>query len=140
MLGTNNVLFIMANPSIADEIRNDPTTNRALSFAHKLDCKTYLAVNCFAMIGTDPEELKHDPDPVGPENDSYIQAAAKWADKIVVAWGTLGVLNGRDQEVVHLLEDYDLLCLGYTREHHPLFPLYLSARTVPIPYKPRTSI
>jgi len=139
LLGTNNVLFVMANPSIADDSHSDPTTKRALSFAHKLDCNKYLAVNCFALIDTNPEALKHDPDPVGPENDLYIQAAAEWADKIIIAWGTLGVLNGRDQEVLRLLEGYDLLCLGYTREHHPRFPLYLSARTVPIVYEPRTT-
>ncbi len=136
LLGTNNVLFVMANPSIADGKRNDPTTKRALTFANKLDCKAYMAANCFAMIDTDPKGLIHDPDPVGPENDSYIQAAAEWADKIVVAWGTLGLLYGRDQEVLRLLESYDLLCLGYTKDGHPRFPLYLPDETVPIPYKP----
>lgn len=136
LLGFNKVLFIMANPSIAGKKRNDPTTRRALGFASKLDCKFYLAVNCHAMIATDSNELKHDPDPVGPENDSYIQAAAEWADKIVVAWGTLGKLNGRYLEVLRLLEGYDLLCLGYTEENHPRFPLYLPDETVPILYRP----
>jgi len=140
MLGTNNVLFIMANPSIADKHKNDPTTKRALEFAHKLDCKAYLAVNCFAMIATDSSELKPDPDPVGPENDAYIQAAAEWADKIVIAWGTIGALHNRGKEVLRLLNGYELLCLGYTKEKYPNFPLYLPARTVLIPYEPSGSI
>lgn len=129
MAGRDRICFVMLNPSIADAHIDDPTTRRAAAFAHKFSCRNYLAVNLFALRSTDPKGLKAVDDPIGPENDAYLLAAAEWADEIVVAWGTGGAYMDRGKQVIELLSDYPLWCLGRTKHGHPRFPLYLSKDT-----------
>ena len=73
--------------------------------------------------------MRTDDDPIGPQNDAYLLAAADWADEIVVAWGIGGAYMGRGKQVIELLSDYSLWCLGRTKHGHPCFPLYLSKNT-----------
>ena len=128
--GMFKVLFVMLNPSIADARLDDPTTRRAVDFARTgLRCGNYMAVNLFALRSTDPKGLRAVADPIGPENDAYLLAAAKWADEIVVAWGIGGSYLGRDKQVVELLNGRPLWCFGRTKHGHPRFPLYLAKTT-----------
>lgn len=123
------VLYIMLNPSIADAEQDDQTIKRCIYFAQKHGYGTIEVVNLYAFISTDPKELGKVSDPIGRENDKYINDAAKRADKIVVAWGEKGFYNQRDKKVVKLLheQDYSLFCLGVTKkEHHPRHPSRLS--------------
>ena len=126
LTGTNKVAFVMLNPSTADAQLDDPTTRRAIAFAQRFDCRQYLAVNLFALRSTDPKGLKAVDDPVGPKNDEYLLAAAKWADEMIVAWGVGGNYLGCDKQVIEMLNGRHLWCLGRTMHGHPLFPLYLA--------------
>lgn len=125
----HRVVFVLANPSYANDTRNDLTTIKAMRFTTRLGGTDYLAVNCFALISTDPSGLYPHPDPVGPLNDAYIQAAAAWADRIVVAFGTIPLYQERYKDVLRLLEGYELLCLGRTKQGLPRHPLYLRGDT-----------
>ena len=128
--GRFKVLFVMLNPSIADACVDDPTTRRAVDFARTgLRCGNYMAVNLFALRSTNPKGLRAVVDPIGLENDAYLLAAAKWADEIVVAWGTGGAYMDRGKQVIKLLSDYPLWCLGRTKHGFPCFPLYLARDT-----------
>ena len=133
LTGTYKVVFIMLNPSVAGITLDDPTTRRGMGFAHRLDCRHYLAVNLYAFQSTDPSGLITANDLIGPLNDEYLLAAAAWADKIVVAWGAGGKYGAsaktayrtRTKAVIELLKPHRLLCLGRTKHGHPRFPLYL---------------
>lgn len=127
------LVFVLLNPSTADGSTDDPTLCRCVGFARDWGYGSVELVNLFAYRSVDPATLRRVADPVGPLNDAYIQQAASRAEQIVLAWGALGGLNGRAQEVTRLL-NRQLFCLGYTTEGLPRHPLYLRRDTRPRPY------
>jgi hypothetical protein len=123
----------MLNGSTADAEKDDPTIRRCIGFAKRWGYGSLEVVNLFGYRTTLPTELKKAPDPVGPENDQYIAAAAKRARKIIVAWGAHGAFKGRNKEVLDLLckSGFSAECLGTTKDGHPRHPLYISNNTKP---------
>ena len=75
-------------------------------------------------------------DPVGPQNDEAIMAAVGFADRVVAAWGTRGVLNRRDEVVAGLTRraSATVEVLGLTMAGHPRHPLYITKTTQPYPW------
>ena len=65
------MVFLMCNPSTADEQHEDPTVRRCLDFARRNGFAALTVVNLFALRATDPGELACHPDPVGPLNDQF---------------------------------------------------------------------
>ncbi len=122
-------LFVLLNPSIADEHQDDPTNRRGIGFAKAWNCGSVTFVNLFAWRTPDPAELKTAPDPVGPENDAAILREAQAADRIVIAWGNDGAYMNRNREVFVLLREFKLHCLGRTVGGHPRHPLYMRKDT-----------
>ena len=84
---SRRVLFLMLNPSKADEERNDATIRRCVGFARDWGYGILDVVNLFALMSTDPKALLKADDPVGPDNDVAIRAALEIADTVVPAWG-----------------------------------------------------
>ena len=126
-------LFVMLNPSTADENTDDPTIRRCIGFATAWGYSRLDVVNLFALRATDPAALLSASDPVGFDNDRYIEFYARSAAMIVCAWGAHGVLNGRALRVTKILHDagFALKCLGLTGSGQPRHPLYLPAKTQP---------
>ena len=124
------LLFIMLNPSIADEERDDATQRRCRRFAKDWGFGGYTVGNLFALVSTDPKGLKTEPEPIGPENDDYLTAMHKAHSLTVVAWGTHGTLGGRDRKVLQeLLKSGPVFCLGLNKDGTPKHPLYVRADT-----------
>ncbi len=123
--------FIMLNPSTADEQRNDPTIRRCIEFARTWQFGSVEVVNLFAYRATDMKELLKVDDPVGKENDLFIEKAIERCATVVVGWGTKGPLLGRYRQVLQLLADTmkDVYCLGVTKDGHPRHPLYVRGDT-----------
>ena len=120
-------MFVGLNPSTADETKDDNTVRRCIGFAKDWGFGSLVLVNLFAYRSTDPNALLLVADPVGAENDTYILAASRAVERVVVAWGTKGTLLGRDKRVASLLPHSH--CLGVTKSGHPKHPLYLAAKT-----------
>jgi len=137
--GVGTTLFIGLNPSTATEEVDDPTIRRCIGFALKWGHRRLEMANAFALRSTDPKLLYRHSDPVGPENDRYILEAAKKANIIVLAWGHHAGLNSRDNEVLTLLKNFKVYCLGTTKDGYPKHPLYLAAMTQLVPYSKRAS-
>jgi hypothetical protein len=128
--GHPRVVFIMLNPSTADEQRNDPTIRRCIEFARAWQFGSVEAVNLFAYRTTDARELIRVDDPVGEENDRFIEKAVEICATIVASWGTKGGLLGRDRQVLQLLTcKQNVYCLGVTKDGHPRHPLYVRGDT-----------
>lgn len=121
------MVLVMLNPSTADATREDPTMRRALRFARREGCGGLIVVNLFALRATDPAGLAAHPDPVGPDNDQILCAAAGRGTPVVAAWGAHGTLHARDRAVLRLLAPARLWCLGLTAGGQPRHPLYLPA-------------
>ena len=132
----SRVLFIMLNPSAADEERNDPTIRRCIGFARDWGFGFLEVVNLFALMSTDPKGLLETEDPVGPDNDATIQAALKRADKVILAWGNQG--SRHRERAAHVmkmaLDASNPHHLGMTKLGFPRHPLLLPRSTRPTPF------
>jgi hypothetical protein len=129
------VIFLMLNPSTADENVLDPTLRRCLGYAMNWGYGRMEILNLFALRSTDPSALYVHRDPVGWQNNVVIVRACERRDRLVVAaWGTHGTYRGRDREVINLVTRQcgkDLHCLVLTKEGIPGHPLYLSKELKP---------
>lgn len=120
--------FLMLNPSTADEISNDPTIERCERRAARMGFDGLVVTNLFAWRSTDPAELKRVADPIGPQNDAYITAAATRCDIVICAWGNPQYSTERAKAVRKLLEPhrFKLRVLDTGKTGEPSHPLYLS--------------
>lgn len=132
------LLWIMLNPSTADESVLDPTLRRCLGFAQAWGFDGFEVCNLYALRSTDPRGLWRVADPVGPNNDAVIQAAAKHASLVMVGWGG-NAKPARERQVAHLLADVGVqpLCIGVTAQGQPKHPLYLRADSERFHWRPR---
>ena len=96
------LVFIMLNPSLADDKEDDPTTKRCIYFAKKFGYGSLEIVNLFAHITPYPRDLRtlNKNDAIGSENDNYIISALNSANKIIAAWGENGKIHKRNKEIL----------------------------------------
>ena len=126
-------MFIGLNPSTADETNDDPTIRRCVGFASRWDYGGIIMTNLFAVRATDPREMMQDPEPIGPDNDTWILKLSKQAGIIIAAWGARGGHLHRDKAVCNLLSN--LKCLGITKDGYPRHPLYLRKDIAIVPLR-----
>ena len=121
-------LFIMLNPSTADEIKNDPTVERCERRARTLGFGAFRVCNIFAFRATDPKVMRAESDPNGPHNDQAILESCTWADQVICAWGTHGAHMDRGQAVTELVRGAGIspYHLGLSKHGHPKHPLYIA--------------
>ena len=131
-----NVLFVMLNPSTADEFKNDPTVERCERRARMLNFGAFCVCNIFAWRETNPHNLKKISNPTGEDNNLHILRASFSANLVICAWGVHGKHLNRDKEVTKLLLDNNtkLYHLGLTKENHPKHPLYIPYSQEIIPW------
>lgn len=121
------MLVVCLNPSTADADHDDPTVRRLRALAQREGHGELVIGNLFALRATDPKDMLAAAEPVGPQNDAWLDRLAGSADSVVCAWGTAGDHRGRGRAVFDLLRrrGAEPLCLGLTRDGHPRHPLYL---------------
>ena len=131
------VVFLLCNPSTADEAQDDPTLRRCRGFAQSWGYGGMTILNLFAIRGTDPRILARVEDPVGPENDANILRTLEDCQLLVCAWGCGGHMKGelrkRPATVVSMIRSrfpyLAIGCLGYTADGTPRHPLMLKSST-----------
>ena len=128
---SRRILFVMLNPSAADEEHDDPTIRRCIGFAQKWGYGLLDVVNLFALMSTDPKALLVADDPVGPDNDATIHCALEVADTVVLAWGNHGLDHQRRVKEVTAVVRRSArpFCLGVTLKGAPRHPLRLARTT-----------
>lgn len=124
------VLFIGLNPSTANARQDDNTSRVCINYARHWHFGTLLLGNLFALRSRYPVTLRSTSDPIGPENDGFLERLARQAALVVCAWGDAGALLGRDARVLELLADPH--CLVRLKSGRPGHPLYKSARLRPV--------
>lgn len=127
-------VFIGLNPSTADERQDDPTIRRCIDFASRWQFGEFCMLNLFAWRDTKPERMKAVPEPIGPENDRWIEEIAKGAGIVVAAWGKHGSHLGRAAAVERLLlhAGVRLHELRRNGDGSPEHPLYIPATIEPV--------
>lgn len=133
-----SILFVMLNPSTADDRVEDPTIRRCMGFSRRWGYGSLEIGNLFALRSTDPNALRVASDPVGPENDEWLARMAGRADQVVAAWRAWGgaAVAARATAVLPLL-GRTVLCLGLTLGGRPRHPLYVAGDTSLICYARR---
>ena len=86
-LNNENILFIMLNPSSADEDIDDATTTKVISFSKKWGYGGLHICNLYTYRTSSPKKLFSVPKNKRGSNKSEIKNYAKKCSKIVYAWG-----------------------------------------------------
>ena len=130
-LGKPIIMFLMLNPSTADETEDDPTIRRCINFAKRWGYGALWIGNLWAFRATDPKELKAAWWPVGRQNDEAIKDMATMSEQVICAWGAHAEeMPGRPTHVVNRVlgsQRNKLYCLGTTKSGQPAHPLYIPA-------------
>lgn len=129
------LVFVMLNPSTADETVNDPTIRRCVGFATRWGHSGLRVANLYGWRATHPQDLWQAADPVGDVADWYLArhigyAAETAGSRLVAAWGD----HARPDRVVRfrqILGDHQAWCLGTTLSGQPRHPLRVAYDTVP---------
>ena len=121
------VLFVMLNPSTADEKTDDHTIRRCRNLAKSWGYGGLVVGNLFALRSKDPRALLRHPNPVGPDNDAYLQQLADECEVVVAAWGTWGEKFPQRQAFVKALLKGRMQCLEVNLDGTPLHPLTAKA-------------
>lgn len=124
------VLFIGLNPS---ETEDNPTIRRCSQYAQDWGYGGLCMANLFAWRTGQPEYLKCAEDPVGPENDQFLQKLSKGAGIVVAAWGNEGRFNQRSSRVLAMLDS--VKCLKVNKSGEPAHPLYQPAKAMPVEFR-----
>ena len=130
--GSNShVLWIMMNPSRANEDVNDPTTTMTTGISARHGYDVHGVVNLSALIEPNSANLPAEAAHTGEANMIAIERALSWIARnkgdIVIAWGANRRLKSREAELLFRLRRRPLLCLGRNADGSPRFPKYIPA-------------
>ena len=130
----DKILFIMLNPSTADENKDDNTVRRCRLYSIDWGYAWMEVTNIFAIRSTDPSALYEDEEPVGTHNDYMIEMAVQEADKVICAWGSHGDnFPDRVDRIIEIVSKYKTpYALAFTKSGQPRHPLYLAKALKPI--------
>lgn len=124
------ILFIMLNPSTADEFVEDPTIRRVVNYAKDWGYGGVYVGNLYAFRSTDPKGLKSIADPIGPENINHIQTLISLVDKVIYAWGN----EQKEPDWLKKIVETPY-CIEISKKGIPKHPLYLKKCLIPQIYK-----
>ena len=139
--GRGAVMFVMLNPSKADEVDDDPTIRRCRGFTKRWGYGKLYVVNLSPFMATYPADLAAglpEPSDVQERNFRVIKETTAESDLVVVAYGN-SVKNlersdgarGRARLLTRSFADagHELHCLGVTELGHPRHPVRLAYST-----------
>jgi len=125
-------MFIGLNPSTANEHVDDPTIKRVMKLVGGWGYGGFYMMNLFAIVSSDPNILVGHSDPLG-ENELWLDKIALECEMIVFAWGAFKQCRARAEEIKNRFPG--AYCLRKTKDGHPWHPLYIPAKTKPIPFQ-----
>lgn len=141
LLSGSTAALCGVNPSMAGAEANDQTIRKDIGFARLHGWSCIIKINKFAHVATDVRELASCADPVGPDNDRYIEAAFREADIIVPCWGPLTKLpkrlRNRWREIAAIADRLGkpMMCFGTANDGQPRHTLMLAYATPLIPWE-----
>ena len=135
----SSIVFLMLNPSTADDVKPDPTVTRLKGFIDAWGVNGLIVVNLFAFRASKPKVMlaahKEGIDIIGPKNDAFIRELCAFKN-VVCAWGANAHAQDRVEHVLKLLDEVgaQTWCMGVNDDGSPKHPLYLKGDTQLQPY------
>ena len=125
----NKILYIMLNPSLADDKNDDPTIRRLINFTKKFNYGGFSVGNIFTKITPNPKEIDKSKG-MSDKNFEKLLNLINKVDQIVYAWGN-------SVEEPQLLKELILSpkCFGKNLNGTPKHPLYLPKNSKLIDYR-----
>ena len=123
------LLYIMLNPSMADDKNDDPTIRRLINFTKKFNYGGFLVSNIFTKITSNPKKLDKSRGMTKTNFEKLLKLINK-VDQIVYAWGN-------SVEEPKILKDLisNPKCFGKNYNGTPKHPLYLQKNSKLIDYR-----
>ncbi|CAB4137806.1 Protein of unknown function DUF1643 [uncultured Caudovirales phage] len=141
--GAGRVLFVMMNPSTADDTTDDPTVAKCQKYARRWGFAGLLVGNVCAFRATHPKMLLEAQDPVGLANHRALLDMARESSRVVMAHGILPSqpLRAQATHVALSLRErgFPLYVLKLTAAGIPAHPLYLPDALQPTLWNPLAS-
>lgn len=135
-ISKSQVLFIMLNPSTADDKQDDPTIRRCINFAKLWGYGGIYVCNLFAFRTTNPKELLKTDNPFGDKNIWHIRRLVDRVDKVICAWGNRSILKKilKGQNEINLIRfiGEKIYVIDLSKDGTPKHPLYLKSNLIPI--------
>lgn len=131
------LLFIGLNPSTANDIKNDPTIARMVSFGKSWGFGGLYVGNLFSIVSANPDVLFFESSVEQPNglNDEAIKQMNKLCSTVLVGWGEWGQNAGlRPAQVLSLIGER-AFCLKVNKSGEPSHPLYLPSSSKMILYE-----
>lgn len=137
------LVWVMLNPSAADDMGDDPTTRRVMGLSRSWGFGGCHVVNLFALRSQRPRALADADDPVGPGNARAMAAALRTAGPsglVVVGWGRQDATSipvaAASQRVLRRIRRAGLrpVTVGHNADGSPRHPLYVPSSTRPVGY------
>jgi hypothetical protein len=125
------MFVVMLNPSTADATNDDATIRKLMGFARRLGFGGVVVCNVYAFRATAPGNMRKAADPIGPDNDKWLQRIAMFAKReavpVVCAWGANMRDDPRAMDVCALLKSQGatLAAFSFTSDGIPRHPLML---------------
>ena len=128
-LSKSDILFIMLNPSIANEDIDDPTIKRLISFTREFNHGGFFVANLFTYITPYSKTLDTS---IGLTklNLKTIKNLVNKVDGVIYAWGNS---IKEPQELKNLVKNPK--CFGKNLNGTPKHPLYLSSNSKLIKFR-----
>ena len=117
------LLQIGLNPSVANEIKDDPTITRGIVRADRNGFGGFLMANLYAFISTEPKALLDDGDFVGELTDYYLKQMIELSERQLCGWGSFAPVAKRAPIILSMLKEP--YCLGNNADGQPRHPLYV---------------
>jgi hypothetical protein len=114
------VMCIGLNPSTANSEDDDTTVRNLCELLSKSGYGGLFMMNLFALISSEPNDLRACPDPL-KDNDIWIHSMASRCDDVIFCWGAFKQAEYRAKKLVQKFPA--ALCLGKTADGHPIHPL-----------------
>jgi len=118
------VLFIMLNPSLANNHKDDPTIRRLINFTKQLGYGGFYVGNLFSHITPYPKDLADKDLSFSKKNLKEIRKMIALTKEVVYGWGNS--LEEPDWLKKNVLKPK---CFGKNKNKTPKHPLYLSYNT-----------
>lgn len=135
------IMYIMLNPSRANDKLDDPTIRRLIQFSIEMGYGGFYVGNIYAYINSNPLELflqkRMGINITGEWNMEHLRRMGRKVDEVCFAWGA-----NYDIPEKHWLKRLfpNALCFGHTKDGNPKHPLYLPKKTKLIPYVTRAEL